>query len=518
MAVHCAKFADNHSEVLSNLKRIYGEKILEAERRYMFEQFNGNTLRGSDFDAKPVVLLAGQYSVGKTTFIEYLLKCKFPGQRIGPEPTTDKYCAVMYGEEDQIIPGNALSVDPEQPFTGTSQFGSSFLSKFEASKCKSEILKNIIIVDTPGVLSGKKQSLGRSYDFIRVSEWFAEKSDLILLLFDPFKTDISDEFKLIIDGLVRYHDKIRCVLNKCDQIDTQQLMRVYGALMWSLGKVISTPEALRVYVGSFWEKPYHIAENAKLFKAESNDLLADLVALPRNSAVRKVDDLVRRTRAVRTHAHMIAHLGAQMPYLFGKEDKKNELIENLATEFQLIQKLQNLPPGDFPDIKKTQEMLRLLDFGTFPAISERLMTQLNTALTVDLPKLMRAVAPHKAEEIDSNPFQENEWIITPEMKRAYDKTFRSLGPDNLGMLSGEKARGPLQAIGLEMSDLRQIWQLVDFEADGFLDSDEFALAMYLCQATNEGQPVPSVLPFNYFPVSKRTKYYRPPKPTTPVKR
>ncbi len=36
--------------------------------------------------------------------------------------------------------------------------------------------------------------------------------------------------------------QIRIVLNKCDLVTPQQLMRVYGALMWSLGKVMDTPE------------------------------------------------------------------------------------------------------------------------------------------------------------------------------------------------------------------------------------------------------------------------------------
>eukprot|EP00955_Chlamydomonas_euryale_P018117 192838-Chlamydomonas_euryale.AAC.2 len=36
--------------------------------------------------------------------------------------------------------------------------------------------------------------------------------------------------------------QVRIILNKSDQIDQQQLMRVYGALMWSLGKVFRSPE------------------------------------------------------------------------------------------------------------------------------------------------------------------------------------------------------------------------------------------------------------------------------------
>ena len=54
---------------------------------------------------------------------------------------------------------------------------------------------------------------------------------------------VSDEFKQVISTLKGHDDKVRVVLNKADQVDMQQLMRVYGALMWSLGKVFRSPEA-----------------------------------------------------------------------------------------------------------------------------------------------------------------------------------------------------------------------------------------------------------------------------------
>ena len=51
-------------------------------------------------------------------------------------------------------------------------------------------------------------------------------------------------------------------------------MRVYGALMWSLGKVLNTPEVVRVYIGSFWDRPLVNTGCRDLFNSEEHDLLA----------------------------------------------------------------------------------------------------------------------------------------------------------------------------------------------------------------------------------------------------
>ena len=75
------------------------------------------------------------------------------------------------------------------------------------------------------------------------------------------------------------------IVNKADQVDRQKLMRVYGALMWSLGKVVKTPEVLRVYIGSFWDQELVFKDNALLFEMEERDLMRDLRDLPRNRGV-----------------------------------------------------------------------------------------------------------------------------------------------------------------------------------------------------------------------------------------
>ena len=287
--------------VADGLKRLYKQKLLPLEEHHKFHDFHSPKLEEPDFHAKPMVLLVGQYSTGKTTFIRYLLEQEFPGMRVGPEPTTDSFAVVSYGTHDRVIPGNAAVVDSKKSFRSLSSFGNAFLNRFSISELPNSVLESVTLVDTPGILSGEKQSVNRGYDFTGVLEWFAERVDRIILLFDAHKLDISDEFQRGIEALHGYDDKIRIVLNKADMITTQQLMRVYGALMWSLGKVIKTPEVTRVYIGSFWDQPLQIDDNRKLFEAEENDLFSDIQGLPRNAALRKLNDLIKRARLAKVN-------------------------------------------------------------------------------------------------------------------------------------------------------------------------------------------------------------------------
>ncbi len=64
-------------------------------------------------------------------FNRYLLEQDFPGMRIGPEPTTDSFIAVMHGNMEGLIPGNALVVDPKKPFRKLNAFGNAFLNRWD---------------------------------------------------------------------------------------------------------------------------------------------------------------------------------------------------------------------------------------------------------------------------------------------------------------------------------------------------------------------------------------------------
>lgn len=520
-----------YQSVVEGLRRIYKKKISPLEEYYMFHDFHSPPLEDADFDSKPMILLVGQYSTGKTTFIRYLLEKNFPGIRIGPEPTTDRFIAVMYADEGQegIVPGNALVVDPKKQFRPLAKFGNAFLNRFQVSQVNSPVLESLSIIDTPGILSGEKQRVDRGYDFTGVLEWFAERVDRIILLFDAHKLDISDEFRRSIEALRGHDDKIRIVLNKADMIEHQQLMRVYGALMWSLGKVLQTPEVARVYIGSFWDQPLRYDTNRKLFEAEVQDLFQDIQSLPRNATLRKLNDLIKRARLAKVHAYIISALRKEMPSVFGRENKKKDLIKNLSQIYLDIEREYQIPQGDFPDLKEMQDKLANYDFTKFHPLKKPLLDAVDTVLAQDVARLVSKIPQEQQaseyqetsqdlrggafETVDESPFgfgrgegvdagaHDSDWVVEKDREQ-YTAIFNSLNPVD-GKVNGANAKQEMVKSKLPNSVLGKIWRLADVDHDGYLDADEFALAMHLINVKISGHDIPSKLPSHLVPPSKR---------------
>ncbi|CAM9103050.1 unnamed protein product, partial [Ectocarpus fasciculatus] len=377
--------------VVDELITLYSKQILPIEQKYLFHRFHAPEILPAELAAKPQVLLLGQYSTGKTTFIRNLIGTDYPGIHIGPEPTTDKFIAVVHGQSGKVIKGNSLTAVGDLPFAGMSTFGSSFLNKFEAAVVNAPLLRNLSIVDTPGVLSGEKQRISRGYDFSKVCRWFAERSDLILLLFDSYKLDISDEFRGVIEELHTHDDKVHCILNKADQLDSESLMRVYGALLWSMGKIFRGAEVTRVYVGSFSSEPLKRPEYEKLFEKDKRVLMEQLQELPKMCGMRKVNEMVKRIRLNIVNVCLVGHLRSRMPWFWGKEAAQKKLLDSLDDIYKAVQHEYGLSPGDFPPVQEFRQNLQLQDFSTFPHSDRKVLRQLKQMLDADVPKMLQKI-------------------------------------------------------------------------------------------------------------------------------
>lgn len=65
------KEGEMYQTVTEGLLSLYTKKLLPLEETYLFHDFHSPALEAADFQSKPMVLLVGQYSTGKTTFIRY---------------------------------------------------------------------------------------------------------------------------------------------------------------------------------------------------------------------------------------------------------------------------------------------------------------------------------------------------------------------------------------------------------------------------------------------------------------
>ncbi|XP_060083645.1 uncharacterized protein LOC132562884 [Ylistrum balloti] len=146
--------------------------------------------------------------------------------------------------------------------------------------------------------------------------------------------------------------------------------------------------------------------------------------------------------------------------------------------------------------------------GFFSAIKFVSMAQnnseLNTSnLTADIPAPnLGPVEEVMSESPSHSAAGTGQWALSASEKTKYDQVFDSLQPVN-SLLSGEKVRPVLMNSKLPVDILGRIWDMSDIDKDGYLDREEFAVAMHLVYRCLEKEPLPATLPPLVIPPSKR---------------
>lgn len=80
------------ASVIRELKLLYTKRLLPIEKQYFFSKLHYPEILEAELSAKPTVLLVGQYSTGKTSFIKNLLGMDYPEIHIGPEVKETSDC------------------------------------------------------------------------------------------------------------------------------------------------------------------------------------------------------------------------------------------------------------------------------------------------------------------------------------------------------------------------------------------------------------------------------------------
>lgn len=433
------ELAKNRVNLADNLKRMYKEKLIPLEDYSFFHNLHSFRIDNSDFEAKPMVLLIGQYSTGKTSFIRSAIEQDYPGMRIGPEPTTDTFTIVTDGPSETIVPGNALVSDHSLPFSQLGNFGNAFLNRLNMSMVPCPVLEDIVFIDTPGIAAGvKHHMMHRGYDFTKVIGWFANHADRIILFFDACKLDISDELKRIIEIVRDNDEKLRIVFNKADLLSEQELMRGYGALMWFLGRALPCPEPSRLFVSSFHMGKLRNDDNRHLMELEAQELYEDLQTLPRMAAIKKINDIIKRARQVKVHAFIMGELynyhqlqlsvvNNKLSSLFYPVRRNREsLLDKLPQVFEKLQRRNDLNFGDFPIIRSLHERLASCDFEKkLRPLKQNLIDEVDKMLNFDAAPLMsiilcgQPIPPYSAKPDDlennfSRTFQGHSVPPTPQ--------------------------------------------------------------------------------------------------------
>lgn len=236
---------DKDGKVLSDadIQRLYARHRAAADR--FCYTYRRSTVSP---ESLPCVLFLGNHSSGKSSFINHLLGGDSV-QDTGIAPTDDAFTFLLYGEDEKELAGPAAVNTLPAELAKLNDFGPELVQRIRVKIRRREMLKNVVLIDSPGMIDASEKSISRGYDFFGTIRFLAEISDLVLMMFDPDKPGTTGEAVEAMTGpLTGIFFKLRLVFNKCDRFaGMYDYARAYGALCWNLAHVLPIKDLPKIY-------------------------------------------------------------------------------------------------------------------------------------------------------------------------------------------------------------------------------------------------------------------------------
>lgn len=284
------------------IRGYYDDPLIPLSKQFMFRR----PPTVGELQRPPQVLLLGNHSSGKSTFINFLLGTEL--QRTGVAPTDDGFTLITHGPVATELDGHAVVSNPNLPYEGLRHFGDALVSHIRLKLRPVELLQTVTLIDSPGMIDEAKAENGRGFDFPGVVRWFAERADLVVVFFDPDKPGTTGEtLQVFRESLGGIDHKLLIVLNKVDQFQNlHDFARAYGALCWNLGKVIPRKDLPMIY-NTFVpiEGKTHSALRLDDFEKARSDLIEELRSAPTRRMDNQITQMAAFAERLRLHASVL---------------------------------------------------------------------------------------------------------------------------------------------------------------------------------------------------------------------
>jgi GTPase SAR1 family protein len=287
---------DELKQLEKRVQAVYDNTLRPLAERLGFEL----PMSGRDAPGLPSVLFLGNHSSGKSSFINYLVGGEI--QKTGLAPTDDGFTLITHGGKQDELDGQSIVTHPDLAYRTLQRHGPFFLSRLRLKSYPSDLLKQITLIDSPGMIDAAGTANSRGYDFISAVRHFAEISDLILFFFDPDKPGTTGEsISIFTSTLTGLEHKLLIILNKVDLFENiRDFARTYGTLCWNLSRTVETkdiPHIFNIYLPGFARAP-RASDSIPLqdFDVSREEVVSEILRAPTRRADNLVSGLYQNAR------------------------------------------------------------------------------------------------------------------------------------------------------------------------------------------------------------------------------